>query len=380
LSDKSLIASIEQPDGSVRFRMLGVVREFALEILAETDEFDKVNRAFADHYLALAEEAAKYLQCSDSVKWLDRLESEHDNLRSVLQWSLEHDAETAVRLAAALRFFWLFHSHVVEGHRWLKLAFEKSSGLSHGVRAKLLNGLGVGARIRGDYADSRDMHKRALAESTRAGDKREMAFSNRGLGAVAGRQGDAESAQRYYERTLELFRELNDASEIAYSLGSLGGLARLKGQNETARSLLEESLAMFRRLGQKERVITNLFGLGVIAYREDDCAVALSLFKEALLIARELKDKLHLSDLLDGIAAVAGRRNPEQAARLAGIAAQLRSSIGYELAPAERRFRDDYLNKLKLAIDEERFAELHRQGCKLVLDEAIDAALAEASV
>jgi hypothetical protein len=137
---------------------------------------------------------------------------------------------------------------------------------------------------------------------------------------------------------------------------------------------------MFRRLGQKERVITNLFGLGVIAYREDDCAVALSLFKEALLIARELKDKLHLSDLLDGIAAVAGRRSPEQAARLAGTAAQLRSSIGYELAPAERRFRDDYLNKLKLAIDEERFAELHRQGCKLVLDEAIDAALAEGSV
>ena len=44
--------------------------------------------------------------------WLERLEREHDNLRTALHWSLEqgkagYSMELALRLGAALEGFWL---------------------------------------------------------------------------------------------------------------------------------------------------------------------------------------------------------------------------------------------------------------------------------
>ena len=184
-----------------------------------------------------------------------------------------------------------------------------------------------------------------------------------------------QAAQKFYERTLELSRELNDVSEVGYSLGSLGGLARIRGDNVTARKLLEESLQTFRRLGQRERVISNLFSLGVIAYQENDGPTALSLFVEAMVIARELKDKIHISDLLDGIAAVTITEDCQLAAMIAGTAGNLRESIGYELAPVDRLFREEYLNRIEKVLETERFAELYQQGTRLALDDALDLAL-----
>ena len=375
LTEKSLIVPREQPDGSVRFRMLEIVREYALEMLEAAGEHEILSRKHSSYFLDLAERAANHLQRAESVYWLDYLEEEHDNLRSVLQWSIENDFETAARLTAALRFFWLFHTHIMEGYTWTKRIYAHSAVLPRNVRAKLLNALGVGARIQGDYANAKSMHSRALEESAAAGDKREVAFSNRGLGAVAGREGDVEAAQKFYERTLELSREINDVSEVGYSLGSLGGLARIRGDNVTARQLLEESLKTFRRLGQRERVITNLFSLGVIAYQEGDGSTALSLFVEAIVIARELKDKIHISDLLDGIAAVTIADDCELAAEIAGAAGNLRESIGYELAPVDRLFRDEYLKRLKMVLKPDRFSELYQQGARLSLDDALDLAL-----
>ena len=168
------------------------------------------------------------------------------------------------------------------------------------------HGLGVGARIQGDYERAEAMHREALRASEEARDRREIALCHRGLGAVAARKGDFDAAEASFKQTLEISRELTDRSEIGYSLGSLGNLARIKGENEWARMLLEESLTTFRQLGQTERVITNLLGLGLIACENGETDHAMELFVEGLSLAAGMKDKLHTSDLLDGIAAVLG--------------------------------------------------------------------------
>jgi non-specific serine/threonine protein kinase len=372
LVDNSLLTSCEQPDGTMRFRMLEVMREYGHELLGQTSELSGLHRAHADCYLALAESAAPHLQGSGSIKWLNRLEEEHDNLRSAIRWSLENDPMTAARLSASLRFFWLFHTHIMEGHKWTKETYDRSHDLPPAIRAKLLNGLGVGARIKGDYDSAQVMHMEALYASMEAGDKRETAFSYRGLGAVAGRRGQLEAAQAFYETTLELSRELNDDSEVGYSLGSLGGLARIKGDFGNARRLLNESLSTFRQLGQKERVTTNLFALGVIAYQEQDYAAARALFSEAIPIAHELGDKIHISDLFDGMAALTVPFDPSLAAKISGAAAALRASIGYELAPAERLFRDSYVSRIETKLDRVTCHQLYREGAALNVQDVVE--------
>lgn len=97
-----------------------------------------------------------------------------------------------------------------------------------------------------------------------------------------------------------------------------------------------------------------------------------------MAIARELGNKIAISNSLDGFAALAARRGEaKRAARLAGAAERLREQIGYEIEPAECRFRDAYLAELKTKMDEADFARLYEQGRKLKLEEAVALCLEE---
>jgi predicted ATPase len=62
---------IEQPDGNA-LRFLEVVREFALQTLRETGEFELLQKIHTDYFLALAEEAEPFLLVDGNV-WLEKL-------------------------------------------------------------------------------------------------------------------------------------------------------------------------------------------------------------------------------------------------------------------------------------------------------------------
>lgn len=119
LIDNNLLVSKEMTDGNVRLRMLEVVREFAFEMLEISGELNDLQRKHAEFFLALVEKAEPLLHGEEGNEWLEKLETEFDNLRSALSWSLKNDSEMAARIAAALRFFWLNRSHLSEGLSWI---------------------------------------------------------------------------------------------------------------------------------------------------------------------------------------------------------------------------------------------------------------------
>src|SRR5204863_4811809 len=109
-----------RPDGDVRFLMLETVREYGLEQLAERGESSETRLRHASFLLALAERAEPELAGKDQKTWLDRLDREHDNLRAPIEWAVETgDAETGLRLAAALWRFWLVRGHLTKGRERL---------------------------------------------------------------------------------------------------------------------------------------------------------------------------------------------------------------------------------------------------------------------
>ena len=81
---KSLIESGEDAQGESRFGMLETIREFARQRLEECGEADDVIRSFSAHFLALAERADPELEGPAQDPWLERLETEYDNLRAAL--------------------------------------------------------------------------------------------------------------------------------------------------------------------------------------------------------------------------------------------------------------------------------------------------------
>jgi non-specific serine/threonine protein kinase len=111
LVEKSLVA-YDEPDGrpsaahalahpaARRYRLLETVRQYSRDRLRESGQSETVRRRHRDWCLGLAERAEQELLGKHQAAWLARLE--HDNLRVALEWGLEDEPASALRLATAL--------------------------------------------------------------------------------------------------------------------------------------------------------------------------------------------------------------------------------------------------------------------------------------
>ena len=297
LVDKSLLRHEASTEGEPRFQMLQLLREFGLEALTSTGETELTRQAHAAYYLALAEEAEPELGRAQQAVWFDRLEAEHDNLRAALLWSLEREkAETGLRLAGALRWFWMRHSYLSEGRMWLtsilKLAgeFEPTD-----LRAKALAGASGLAWIQGDYPAARALGEESVTLCRALENKRELAFSLTWLAFTAGTQGDPKTASLLAEESVTLFRQVEDRWGVAWALFCLAAATSSLHDYSLARSYYEESLTLCRALGEKWGVAVALGGLGVTAFAQGDYTVARPLLEEGVVLVRPQRDKRSLA-------------------------------------------------------------------------------------
>lgn len=370
LVNNNLLTITELADGNVRLKMLEVVREFALEYLEKSGETEGIRSRHSQFFLAFVEKAESLLHGEKGNEWLEKLDAEHDNLRSALAWSLKNDAETAARITAALRFFWLNRSYLSEGRGWSKAALEAVENSNSKLRSDLILANGVFMRSQGDLEAAQKMCERVLAESRGNNDPNYIIKANHGLAAIAVLRKDFVSAQRSIEEALVISRQLNDETQAAYSLASLGDLEMSRGKFSAARPLIEECLTFSKKLGNNKLLTTTYFNLGTIDYFENSYHSAVFNFTESLRIAVEMCNTTMISCALEGFAALALKSgSPENAAGIAGAAEKLREAIGYNLEPAEEIFRDDYLTKARIALGEKTFAALYAQGKELNSDD-----------
>jgi len=164
LVDKSLVQSEQDGEGGHRFRLLESVRDFALEQVTGFGEGQAVGRAHARYFLELAERAAPELVGPGQRVWFLRLEHEHDNLRAALRWLWDHgENEQALRLAAALGYFWEVRGYLREGMTALDEALARVPGADPRLRAKALSLLGSILIWQGESERSRAVLDEALA-------------------------------------------------------------------------------------------------------------------------------------------------------------------------------------------------------------------------
>jgi predicted ATPase/DNA-binding SARP family transcriptional activator len=419
LIDKSLLFQQAAPGGELRFAMLATIREYALERLAESSEAPALRRAYVDFFLRLAEEAEPKLRSGEQAQWLDRLETEHNNLRAALEWSNadEFGSDIGLRLAGALCLFWEIRDHVAEGRVRLAAALARDKGAVTPFRARVLVGAGTLAWRQGDHVSATALHEEALAAQRGLGDRRGMARSLINLGVQAYEQGDHvratalheealaaqralgdrqgmagslhnlggmtlyqgsyEQAARYFQESLALSKELQDWNMVGRTLTNLGELARHEGNYGRAAALYNESLALARELKAPGAIFINLTPLGIVEQYLGNYEKAAADLRESLILGQQLGFKRGIAECLEGLAGLANaRRLPDRAAQLAGAADALRQAISSPLPPVERTEYDRTVAGASALLGEEGFASAWTAGRGMTLEQAIAAALA----
>ncbi|WP_110293644.1 helix-turn-helix transcriptional regulator [Nocardia tenerifensis] len=142
LIDKSLV--VADTTGAVaRYRMLGVVRDYALLRLAEAGETESLRDRHLAAYLALVERAEPLLG-TDQDAWRSRIALELANIRAAIDWGLDRpDPADGRGLAAAMAWFWYLEPRGLEGVRVLRRAVERGAGARDELQARVLAGLAL---------------------------------------------------------------------------------------------------------------------------------------------------------------------------------------------------------------------------------------------
>ena len=377
LADKSLLVRRKDVRGDTVYCLLEIVREYAQRALERDDDADVVLRRYTMYYLALAEEGEPHLRGRDSAFWIGRLDEEHDNLTGALSWSMEKDVPVAARLAAAIRHYWLTRGHFSEGLRWCESILERAPDISAETRWKLLTACGNISQFQGQRDRAEEFYQDALAAARLSGNEAYIAQSLRGLGAMRYIKLDLGTARELINEAIDISRRTGDDFGLAASLARLGDISSVEGDLSAGRELTTRSLSIFRRLGYLEGISAKLYNLGAVLFLDGDKELAAKCFEEAYEVAREIGEKINTRLIFDGFAAIAAEAGEHVlAAKLSGVAQGLGATIGYSIEPAEQRFRDSYLDRLRSVIGDDEFETYHKAGQLLSPREARELVLA----
>jgi predicted ATPase len=114
LVDSSLVQA-DTRGGEPRFSLLKTIREYALERLAAGGDWVQAHDQHAAYFQALAEPAAAEFAGPGQLTWLDRLETEHDDLLAAMSWLVDQGPpEQALHLFSVTWKFWWLRGHAAE--------------------------------------------------------------------------------------------------------------------------------------------------------------------------------------------------------------------------------------------------------------------------
>src|ERR687898_668802 len=322
LVDKSLVIMWEDRTGT-RYRLLETIRQYGWERLEEVGEAAHVRERHAGYYLAVAEEAEPELKGERQVTWLERLETEHENLRVTMAWLLGRgESEEAARLGWALWLFWGIRTHLAEGRRSMERALSArgSIAMSASARAKALFVAGMMSNYQGDHLSAEPLVQESLRLFKELEDKVGTAYALSNAGYVALGRGRYQQAITVIEEAADLFLEEGEKWGAAIELGFLAVAWRNQGDHERAKRLAERGLAISREIGERQATTSALYTLAILAQTEGEDERARNLFEEGLKLSAELGNEADVAHCLEGLASMYGAEGKiVRAARLWGV-------------------------------------------------------------
>jgi len=107
LVDKNLVRTLPAADGTSRYMLLELIREFAMEEMEAQGELQHRQYRHAQAFAALAVEANRNIYGRGQAHWTARLDHDYDNIRAALAWCFSDVGDHALgcQIVGCLNYF-----------------------------------------------------------------------------------------------------------------------------------------------------------------------------------------------------------------------------------------------------------------------------------
>ena len=426
LVNKSLV-NVEEQNSKSRYRFLETIRQYAMEKLLESGEAMEIRDRHLDYFLQSTKlephhERKLFGALPDDTEWLDRMETEHDNLRAALEWSAANHPDKALRLIYAVGNFWVGRDYNVEASQRCQDILKRVATLSglDQERAKVYGILGWSSIAIGDHTNGRaaaetgiELAKKvgdlqtlgrllgllalasifqgdfpatekalteaeALANQTGLGEQLATVFTTRAQLAFSG-YGDIGLAKRYLDDAVSVAARLENEWATAMSLFGMARVAGMLGDLNTARAKFMESADLAKKMGNKRQMYSCYSELAHVLRENGELEEPLVLYLELLPKWRDIGHRAAVAHELECIAYILSKKDsPQRAVAILGAADSLRKMIGTNPTPLEQAEYERELSALREKMDASIIARAWEEGQRLSMEEAIDFALQQA--
>ena len=388
LVERSLVARVrdDADEAEPLFRLLGTIREFALEMLDGGGGAEDARDRHLRHWLGFVRTEHDRSDLDD-VAVEARIERHEADYAAALERALPASGEPAIAprarlglaLAAALGRHWWLHGHVRDGAAWLEraLAATATSGTERPELAEAMYWAGVLHEGAGDDERARQRLEQALERYEAAGDRLRQARVLNSLAIVARSSDALDTAESLLARALAIRREVADERGLATTLNNLGIVEIDRGRFGAALEILSEAVALDRAAGSRTGAAYSRLAYGSALHGVGRVEEAAEAIRSSLETFAELRDAEGVADAIDELAEIeAGTDAPETAVRLFLTASALRNHAGVRVRAVDRRRREPVVEATRRRVAPAMLARLTAESSAADLDAAVAVARA----
>jgi predicted ATPase len=238
---------------------------------------------------------------------------------------------------------------------------------------RCLSGFGRLAFFRNDMASASAYYEESMARFRAAGELRRTATILGNLGLVAFHQDDIELARARLTEYLAQARRLADRKLIGGALTNLGLVLTVAGELDEAASLHRQALELGEELENPRLLSAALQNLGIVSLVRGDHAEAMLFHQRSLTLAADVGEPRAIAECVEGLATVeAAAGRPERAARLLGVADQLRAEVGSPVLSGDAGRVAAAAVQAEAALGAAGYAAARAAGAAMTLAEAIE--------
>jgi hypothetical protein len=371
--------------GTRRFGLLETIRQYAWDLLESAGEKDETLARHCQWFTSWAATQGRLTSTSDQLAALDALESDHDNLRAILERSMASgDVEPALRIAADISFFWWLHSHFGESGAWFRRLLAVRERASPKLLTRLLMGAGWFSMSMSDYQQTEERFTEARRIAAKVGPPRTEAWALAYLMTNELQRLKTDAARAYGEEALCFFENTGDLLGIAYVTHEQVRCdyhELCRGNNltpEAAEDLITKLDALIpgaRQSGERN-TLGHLFDLlGLLALEVGRIQEAGAHLSEAVGALDTLGHQICLAHTLDLVALLAAEAGqPAAAVSLLAATANLRRHIGASAKLAEQILFDRARDIARKNLTPRDFEEAWTEGSDETRDQAVQRA------